>query len=835
MRWEIMRKILSSLAGLTLIISTTSGTVVACGATTSQATKESNQLNNKTITLNDTASATYESKTAQADTTAIDDAIVKAGYLNASQVKDLSFDNISILNIGQNPNIKYSVKSSDGSTASGTLNVTINPYKPTPPPPPPTPSTAKQEADKVNQESITLNNTASVKYDKKTAQQDIQAIDDAIVADKYLNATQVKDFSFDNTNKLKLGANNNVGFTVKNKDGSTAKGVLNIYIQKYTPPPPPTPSSETAQAIADKITNKTIWMNSNLGGSTSNPYTAQSILGLLKSINSDNIADNSKNLTTRETQSISLADATLTNQLQTVNATIHGAKGTTADVPLQIGLNPKTPAGAHSAPFFDMGQLYHYNLNSLLSNNSINTITAAFLQHVAGKDVPTADDPVGWSWAGVSIDQNPKAQEQYTDLMNYKKAGGSYYISFGGQAGTPGWASQFGYSEAEIQKSLQYVIDLYQPAGLDFDVEGSAQNDTAGNTKLFQAVANLAKANPNLQFSYTIAVAPQASADALNPNFEASFDNMLNLPYAPTLNLMTMDYATAEPNMYDPSVQCAQMLNKKVLADNKWGLKTAAEVNQHMSLTPMIGQNDSNGEVTTKNDMMKLAHYEAINQMARMSDWSLTRDNNSAAGSSHATYSGSGEYQDPYEFSNIILNTFGDSSQSNKPVAGSLTASNFAVFQDAITIDWKGATNVNYYNVYVDGSPVAKVNGQATGYAYYDPKLAQKPHQVKVVAVGAQGSSITSNTFTVDPSKSKLSQPLIEYDPTATYPKPTYVYYQGQVGRIKYWKGPGPMQPYQFQAMGKLSDYTNSLSPTAIADFTNNTMPNWYFNSNPAN
>ena len=728
MRWEIMRKILSSLAGLTLIISTTSGTVVACGTTTSQATKESNQLNNKTITLNDGA----------------------------------------------------------------------------------------------------------ITYENKTAQQDISAIDKAIVKNGYLNETEVKDLSFENTTKLKIGANNKVGFTV-NKNGTTAKGTINIYIQEYTPPTPPTPSSETAQAIADKIINKTIWMNNNLGGSTSNPYTAQNILGLLKSINSDNIADNSKNLTTKETQSISLADATLTNQLQTVNATIHGAKGTTAVVPLQIGLNPKTPAGAHYAPFFDMGQLYHYNLNSLLSNNSINTITAAFLQHVADKDVPTAEDPVGWSWAGVSIDKNPKSQEQYTDLMNYKKAGGSYYISFGGQAGTPGWASQFGYSEAEIQKSLQYVIDLYQPAGLDFDVEGSAQNDTAGNTKLFQAVANLAKTNPNLQFSYTIAVAPQASADALNPNFEASFDNMLNLPYAPILNLMTMDYADPYSDMYTPSVKCAQMLNKKVLADNKWGLKTVAQVNQHMSLTPMIGQNDSNGEVTTKNNMMQLAHYEAINQMARMSDWSLTRDNNSAAGSTHATYSGSGEYQDPYEFSNIILNTFGDSSQSNKPVTGSLTASNFAVFQDAITIDWKGATNVNYYNVYVDGSPVAKVNGQATGYAYYDPKLTQKPHQVKVVAVGAQGSSITSNTFSVDPSKSKLSQPLIEYDPTATYPKPTYVYYQKQVGRIKYWKGPGPMQPYQFEAMGKLSDYTNSLSPTAIADFTNNTMPNWYFNSNPAN
>lgn len=591
--------------------------------------------------------------------------------------------------------------------------------------------------------------------------------------------------------------------------------------------------NKTAQVIASKITNKTIWMNSNLGSSTSNVYTAQSILDLLKSINSDHIEDDSKNLTLKETQSISLANTNLTNQLQTVNATIHGANKTVAVVPLQIGLNPKTPAKAHYAPFFDMGQLYKYNLNNLLSNNSITTITAAFLQHAAGKDVPTTNDPVGWSWAGVSIDKNPQAQEQYIELMNYKKAGGSYYISFGGQAGTPGWASQFGYSVQEIQKSLQYVIDLYQPAGLDFDVEGSAQNDTAGNTKLFQAVANLAEKNPQLQFSYTIAVAPQASADALNPSFEASFNHMLNLPYAPILNLMTMDYGVAEENMYDPSVKCVELLNKKVLADNKWGLNTIAQVNQHMSLTPMIGQNDSPGEVTTKNNTMQLAHYEAVNQMARMSDWSLTRDNNSAAGRKSATYNGSGEYQDPYEFSQVILNTFGDSSQNDKPVNGLLTAGNFAVFQDAITIDWKGATNVNYYNISIDGSLVAKINGHNDGYAYYNPKLSQKPLQVKVVAVGAQGSSATSNLFTVDPSKSKLKQPLINYDSKATYPKPTYVYYQEQVGLIKWWKGPGAMQPYQFQVMGKLSDYTNSLSLTAIVDFTNNTMPKWYFNNNP--
>ena len=248
-------------------------------------------------------------------------------------------------------------------------------------------------------------------------------------------------------------------------------------------------SSETAQTIAKKIINKTIYMNEVLGTSTTNPHTSQKILSLLKSINSDNLTDNSKNLTNTEIKSIELSSTTLTKQLQTVNATIHGVNQTTAVVPLQIALNPKTPVHDHYAPYFDMLQLSKYNLTSLLKKDQIKTISAAFLQHIAGKDKPTADDPVGWSWGGTSIDKNPKLQAQYIALNNYQKAGGNYYISFGGAAGTPGWASQFNYSVADIQKSLQYIIDLYHPLGLDFDIEGFVQSDTKGNEKLFQAVA----------------------------------------------------------------------------------------------------------------------------------------------------------------------------------------------------------------------------------------------------------------------------------------------------------------------------------------------------------
>ena len=80
---------------------------------------------------------------------------------------------------------------------------------------------------------------------------------------------------------------------------------------------------------------------------------------------------------------------------------------------------------------------------------------------------------------------------------------------------------------------------------------------------------------------------------------------------------------------------------------------------------------------------------------------------------------------------------------------------------------------------------MARVNGQSTGYAYYNRNLTQQAHKVKVVAIGAQGSSITSNTFNVDPSKSKLPKPLLPYNPNIIYQGQDYVYYHNQVGIIK--------------------------------------------------
>ena len=119
-----MRKILSLLTGVSLITCGTS-TAIACGFLTAQAKKESNELNGKTITLNDPACVKYEGKTAQDDVSIIDKALEQKGYIDSSDANDFHFDNTRTLTVGMNKDIAYRVKAADHSIAAGHFNIDI--------------------------------------------------------------------------------------------------------------------------------------------------------------------------------------------------------------------------------------------------------------------------------------------------------------------------------------------------------------------------------------------------------------------------------------------------------------------------------------------------------------------------------------------------------------------------------------------------------------------------------------------------------------------------------------------------------------------------------------
>jgi hypothetical protein len=74
-----------------------------------------------------------------------------------------------------------------------------------------------------------------------------------------------------------------------------------------------------------------------------------------------------------------------------------------------------------------------------------------------------------------------------------------------------------------------------------------------------------------------------------------------------------------------------------------------------IGVTPMIGVNDIASEVFTLADAQALVDYAKTDpNIARLSMWSMARDNGNSAGAHYASASSSGLAQTPYAFAGIF-------------------------------------------------------------------------------------------------------------------------------------------------------------------------------------
>jgi hypothetical protein len=212
-------------------------------------------------------------------------------------------------------------------------------------------------------------------------------------------------------------------------------------------------------------------------------------------------------------------------------------------------------------------------------------------------------------------------------------AGLNYIVSTGGQAGT------FTCSSASAFESFIAKYYTAHMIGVDFDIEG-------GQTQadIQQLVADVAAAQsqyPNLRFSFTLATlgASDGSYGGVNQlgqwvvqAIQASSPAIKNY----TINLMTMDYGgTSAANCVVVNGAC-EMGQSAVQAvknlQHTYGIAAS-----HIEITPMIGQNDSQGEITTLADIDTITNYATANGLAGVHFWSLDRDTPCAAGSASST------------------------------------------------------------------------------------------------------------------------------------------------------------------------------------------------------
>ncbi|WNO74426.1 MULTISPECIES: glycoside hydrolase family 18 protein [unclassified Streptomyces] len=266
-----------------------------------------------------------------------------------------------------------------------------------------------------------------------------------------------------------------------------------------------------------------------------------------------------------------------------------------------------TKAAAGYAPYIDTSLFPSYDMLDTVTKTGVKEFNLAFITS-GGSCAPL--------WGGVTgLGDNAVANQ----IGALRAKGGDVRVSFGGAAG-----SELGLncsSADELAKAYGKVIDTYELTKVDFDIEGAALPDTAANTRRSQAIAQLQKAHPGLDVSFTLPVMPTGLTQ---PGVDLVADAKKNGVKVSAVNIMAMDYGPAfSDDMGDYAIQAATATQAQI--KGVLGLSDAAAW-KAVAVTPMIGVNDVVTEIFTVEDATQLVEFATSKDMGWLSMWSSTRD-----------------------------------------------------------------------------------------------------------------------------------------------------------------------------------------------------------------
>ena len=284
-----------------------------------------------------------------------------------------------------------------------------------------------------------------------------------------------------------------------------------------------------------------------------------------------------------------------------------------------------------SAPYVDTG-LSNTTLTSVARSYGTKYFTLAFV------------DGAGCKW---SMPNTAGWQGQVSAL---RAAGGDVSISFGGwtsdNGGTDLGATCSSPNAAAAQ--IESVVTTFNATRLDFDIEAAAitnATDVDRTTKALAQVRSWAGSNGrSLALSYTIPTAPTGLSGDGTKLLSTGKAN----GFTPdVVNVMSMDYGTSGTEMGDASNSALDAAAGQVAS--AFG-KSSADAFAMMGNTPMIGQNDSAGEVFSTADAASVVSHASSKGAKMLSFWSEGRDNGGCAGSTTASSTCSGVSQGDGDF-----------------------------------------------------------------------------------------------------------------------------------------------------------------------------------------
>jgi chitinase len=235
------------------------------------------------------------------------------------------------------------------------------------------------------------------------------------------------------------------------------------------------------------------------------------------------------------------------------------------------------------------------------------------------------------SWgAAYGLDEANTALGLERRISGLRSSGGSAAVSFGGARNSE--LATTCQDEGKLRTAYRDVVERYEPAFIDFDLEGADLLDQAGAERRARAVAWLQgdrnSSGKELAVWLTLPASPRGLTDAGIAAVEQMLQAGVDLA---GVNIMTMNYGASRSSsqgMLDAAKAAAAATHDQLgIVYQRTGTNLSREqVWKKIGLTPMIGRNDLPGEVFELDAARDLKDYAVELGIQRLSMWSLNRD-----------------------------------------------------------------------------------------------------------------------------------------------------------------------------------------------------------------
>jgi chitodextrinase len=280
-------------------------------------------------------------------------------------------------------------------------------------------------------------------------------------------------------------------------------------------------------------------------------------------------------------------------------------------------------AGLRFCPYIDVSPGSGSAIMQLASNGSgVKCYTLAF---ILGRGCTP-------SWFGILDINSAEGDGILARVNELKAAGGNVIISFGGAA-APELANAC-TDVNSLRAAYQAVINKYQPMAIDLDIEDFDPNAIDRRNAALAGVTGA-------PIHYTLGVLSSGMTSAQTSVLQNAKSHNVNVAM---VNIMAMDYGQPVADMYGTAISAANA--------TKTQMSSLGYGSAQLGITPMIGQNDSGGEVFTLANAQSLRNNAA--GAAMLAFWSMGRDNGGCPGQTTASATCSGVAQSTWQFSSIL-------------------------------------------------------------------------------------------------------------------------------------------------------------------------------------